>query len=136
MVLFHEDPNVLNAWYEDMNAFLHGHLVLRLHPNKKHINLVDKGVDFTGFIIKPGRTYLRQTSLSGCKQKIRAWEQGGSPVDAVSLEKLSQSVNSYLGMLRQVNGYNARKSLCQRVGSLFLQGDEEYTKIIAGSHSK
>lgn len=136
MVLFHEDPHVLNAWYEDMDDFLKSSLSLRLHPNKKHMNHVDKGVDFTGFIIKPGRTYLRQTSLSGCKRKIRAWEREGAPVDPESLQKLSQSLNSYLGMLRQVQGYNARKSLCQRVGSLFLQADEDYTKVLAGSHEK
>ena len=87
------------------------------------------GIDFTGFIIKPGRTYLRQTSLSGCKRKIRAWERKGSPVDQETLEKVSQSLNSYLGMLRQVNGYKARKALCCRVESLFLQADGHCTKV-------
>jgi RNA-directed DNA polymerase len=100
-----------------------------LHPNKKHLNLVEKGIDFTGFIIKPGRTYLRRTSLSKCHQKIRAWERKGSPVDNESLTDMAKSLNSYLGMLRQVNGFNARKSMCQRVESLFLQVDKEYTKI-------
>jgi hypothetical protein len=42
---------------------------------------------------------------------------------------MSQTLNSYLGMLRQVNGYKARKALCQRVESLFLQTDGDYTKI-------
>ena len=52
----------------------------------------------------------------------------GSPVDPETLITLSQSLNSYLGMLRQVNGYNARKALCQRVESLFLQADDDCTK--------
>jgi retron-type reverse transcriptase len=129
MVLFHENPETLNAWYMQMDDFLRAKLGLQLHPNKKHLNKVDAGIDFTGFIIKPGRAYLRQTSLSGCKRKIRAWERNGSPVDPPALEKLSQSLNSYLGMLRQVNGYNARKSLCQRVENLFLHADEGCTKI-------
>jgi retron-type reverse transcriptase len=101
MVLFHEDPEVLNGWYEEMDNFLHSRLTLRLHPNKKHLNRADTGIDFTGFIIKPGRIYLRQSSLSGCKQKIRAWERNNSPIDPVSLEKLSQSLNSYIGMLHR-----------------------------------
>ena len=129
MVLFHEDPDILNMWYRQMDDFLRSRLGLHLHPNKKHLNYADAGIDFTGFIIKPGRTYLRQTTVSGCKQKIRAWEHNGSPVDAASLEKVSHSLNSYLGMLRQVNGYKARKSLCQRVESLFLQADGACTKV-------
>ena len=72
MILFHEDPGILNSWYVQMDNFLKARLGLRLHPNKKHLNRADSGIDFTGFIIKPGRTYLRQTSLSGCKSKIRA----------------------------------------------------------------
>ena len=43
-------------------------------------------------VIKPGRTCLRQTSLSGCKRKIRSWECQGSPVAPKSLEKVSQSL--------------------------------------------
>lgn len=133
MVLLHEDPHVLNGWYEKMDEFLQANLAVHLHPNKKQLNLIDKGIDFTGFIIKPGRTYLRQTSLSKCRQKIRAWERKGSPVDTESLQDLSNSLNSYLGMLRQVNGYRERKAVCQRVGSLFLQSDAEYTKIHPGA---
>jgi RNA-directed DNA polymerase len=112
-----------------MDNFLGSQLGLRLHPNKKHLNRADMGIDFTGFIIKPGRTYLRQTSLSGCKRRIKAWERKGSPVDPETLEKVSQSLNTYLGMLRQVNGYRARKALCGRVESLFLRADGECTKV-------
>jgi len=133
MVLFHEDPGVLNGWYMQMDDFLMSRLGLHLHPGKKHLNRADTGIDFTGFIIKPGRVYLRQTSLSGCKRKISAWERQGSPVDQETLERVSQSLNSYLGMLRQVNGYKARKALCCRVENLFLRADNECTKIMARS---
>jgi hypothetical protein len=134
MLLFHEDHDILNIWYGQMDEFLKSKLGLHLHPNKKHLNRADTGINFTGFIINPGRTYLRQTSLSGCQQKLRVWERNGSPVDSTSLEKVSKILNSYLGMLRQVNGYNARKALCQRVESLFLQADGECTKVRYGCH--
>ena len=133
MVLLHQDPDVLNQWYAQMDEFLKSKLAIHLHPNKKHLNLVETGIDFTGFIIKPGRVYLRQSSLAKCQQKIRAWERNGSPVDTETLKDISQSLNSYLGMLRQVNGYNARKSMCRRVESLFLQADGECTKIMPGA---
>ncbi len=131
MVLFHEDAGVLNDWYVQMDEFIKDKLALHLHPNKKHINLADKGIDFTGFIIKPGRTYLRRATLATCKQTIRQWELQGSPVDTESLDDLSHSMNSYLGMLRQVDGFKARKSLCKRIESLFLTADEDCTKVIS-----
>ena len=134
MVMFHEDAEVLNEWYERIDDFLATRLALRLHPNKKHLNGANMGIDFTGFIIKPGRTYLRQTSLSNCKRKIRAWEQNGSSLDIPTLETLSQSLNSYLGMLRQVDGFKARKSICKRVESLFLTADKECTKTKVGAN--
>lgn len=136
MVLFHEDPGILNGWYMEIDGFLQEQLALRLHPGKKHLNRVDKGIDFTGFIIKPGRTYLRQTSLSRCKRKVAAWERSGAPIDPASLDRLSSSVNSYLGMLRQVDGYRARKAICTRLESLFMQADMECTKIRPNLHSK
>lgn len=136
MVLFHEDADVLNGWYEEIEAFLHEQLAMRLHPHKKWLNRADKGVDFVGFIIKPGRTYLRQTSLVRCKQKIRTWGLDGGMVDAHTLDCLSASVNSYLGMLRQVDGYKARKSICHRVKNLFIHADKDYTKILPAKQEK
>ena len=133
VVLVHEDPDVLNGWYAMMDEFIKSKLAIRFHPNKKQLNLVEKGINFTGFIIKPGRVYLRQSSLSKCQQKIGAWERKGSPVDTETLKDMSQSLNSYLGMLRQVNGYNARKAICGRVESLFLQVDGGCTKIKPGA---
>ncbi|MFH1158878.1 MAG: RNA-directed DNA polymerase [Pseudomonadota bacterium] len=130
VVLFHEDPDVLNIWYRQMDDFLQSKLGLHLHPDKKHLNRADAGIDFTGFIIKPGRTYLRRTSLANCKRKIRAWERNGSPVDPAALEKVSHSLNSYLGMFRQVNGFRVRRALCRRVNSLFIHPDPNFTKLI------
>lgn len=131
MILFHEDAGVLNSWCEQINGFLHERLALRLHPNKKHLNHIDTGFDFTGFIIKPGRTYLRQTSVARCKSRIRRWEKAGRPLDRTTLKKLTASVNSYLGMLRQVDGYKARRSICRKVENLFVVSDADCTKVLS-----
>jgi hypothetical protein len=130
MIFLHDDPVVLNTWALQIDRFLKEKLSLHLHPNKTHINLVQNGFDFIGFVVKPGRIYLRQSSLSRCRQKIRAWERAGSPVDAPDLQALADTVTSYLAMLRQVDGYKARRSLCYRIGSLFIHADGDYTKMI------
>jgi len=130
MVLLHHDPHVLNDWYGKIDEFLCERLCLRLHPGKKVLNRVDTGIDFTGFIIKPGRTYLRRSSLARCRRKIAGWEGSDNPHDSEALSRLSHSMNSYLGQLRQVDGYRARRGLCQRVESLFMRPDAEFTKVL------
>lgn len=130
MILFHEDAGVLNDWRRQIEEFLESRLCLALHPDKVWLNRADAGINFAGFIIKPGRTYLRRCSIARCKQKVRAWERKGAPVDAESLRKVSQSLNIYIGMLRNVDGYRARHSLCSNVESLFLRADENCTKIL------
>lgn len=136
MVLLHEDAAVLNRWREQIDMFLQDRLGLHLHPNKIWLNRADQGIDFVGFIIKPGRAYLRQSSLDRCRQKIRAWEHKGAPVDEASLADLSNSVTSYLGMLRHVNGYKARRSLCRGTENLFIHADEDFTRLLPTVHNK
>jgi len=130
MVLLHEDPAQLNEWRLAIDDFLYKRLELRLHPNKTHLNRAHTGIDFIGFIIKPWRVYLRQTSLSRCKQKIHRWHKNGAHVDDhETLDNLANSVNSYLGMLRQVDGYRARRAICEKINNLFIHSDADYTKI-------
>jgi hypothetical protein len=45
--------------------------------------------------------------------------------------RISGSINSYIGQLRQVDGFSARKSLCQRVESLFLRAYDDFTKMVS-----
>jgi len=133
MILFHEDSAVLRGWCDQIDGFIQERLALRLHPKKIWLNRADTGINFVGFIIKPGRTYLRKTSLSRCKQKIRAWQRDGAPWDEKTLRDLCNGVTSYLGMLRQIDGYRARKSICNSMESLFVYADEEYTNILPAS---
>ncbi|MGE4350593.1 MAG: hypothetical protein AB7E52_00195, partial [Bdellovibrionales bacterium] len=99
-------------------------------PHKKKLHPAAQGIDFVGFVIKPNRTYLRNMSVARCKQKIAAWEHKGCPLETQGLVKLGESVTSYLGMLRRVNGYRARKSLCGHFNNLFIYPDAGFTKLI------
>lgn len=130
ILMLDESPDVLNERYAKMEGFLLDSLGLRLHPNKKKLHPVAQGIDFVDFIIKPGRTYLRNTSLARCKQKIRAWKRAGSPDEPQRLKTLGQGITSYLGMLRQVNGFHARQKLCRNFCNLFIYADAECTKLV------
>jgi hypothetical protein len=129
MVLLHQDAGVLNDWRVRIDGFLREHLALRLHPDKTWLNRADAGIDFVGFIIKPGRVYLRRGTVANAHARVRRWERRGAPLNRDTLETLAASLTSTLGMLRAVDGYAARKKLCARVGGLFLRTDEACTKV-------
>ena len=131
IVILHEDHRYLNICYKEMESFLSGRFGLHLHPNKKKLHPAHQGIDFVGFIIKPGRIYLRHSSLQRCRQIINDWERRGAPTDdRARLVKLGHSITSYFGMLQQVDGFHARQSLCAHFQSLFIRSDPEYRKII------
>ncbi len=130
IILLGEDAGALNDQYGKIERFLLDQLGLQLHPKKKRLYPAHQGIEFIGFVIKPGRTYLRNASLSRCRQKVRAWEHKGAPVDEPTLTKIGESMTSYLSMLRNVDGYRARKTLCQHFNNLFIYPDPDFTKLI------
>lgn len=105
------------------------HRALRLHPHKIVLNRIAHGINFVGYIIKPGRTYLRRSTLAACHRKIDAWEAAGRPIDKAALTFIAQSANSTLGMLRHVDGYGQRRAICARFDSLFAHPDPGLTRI-------
>ena len=129
MVLMHHDSGQLNQWRREIDRYLQHNLGLYLHPNKIWLNKTEAGFDFVGFVIKPGRAYMRRSSLERCRQKIRSWEREGRPLNIDRTGPLCRSITCYLGMLRHVQGYNARRSLCGRVESLFIRSGSEFTKL-------
>ncbi len=46
-----------------------------------------------------------------------------------SIDTFVKSINSYIGLLRNINGYNLRKKICLSCVNLFIGCDKEYTKI-------
>ncbi|MGE0109788.1 MAG: reverse transcriptase/maturase family protein [Bdellovibrionales bacterium] len=130
IILFDESRDALEEKYARMESFLSWRLNLHLHPNKKKLHAAADGIDFVGFIIKPGRTYLRNMTLAHCKKKIKRWQYVGAPIDYFSLTKLACSVTTYLGMLRSVDGYRARKKIAGKFDNLFIYPDDDFTKII------
>lgn len=131
MVLLHQDADVLNHWCKEIDAFLLDHLRLRLHPSKIWLNRADAGIDFVGFVIKPGRVYLRRSTVAAAHARLSRWERQGSDLDERVLSRIACSLTSTLGMLRAVDGYTARRKLSARANGLFLRADEACTKIWA-----
>jgi hypothetical protein len=80
-------------------------LGLQLNEKKFYLQHYTKGVKFTGTVVKPGRTYCANRTVGGFKKAIHRLNRS---YDMESITHAVQSINSYLGFLRQHNEYGIR----------------------------
>ena len=131
MIFFHENPKYLNYIYDEVKKFLRDKLELNLHPKKKNINLIEKGFDFIGYVIKPNRIHLRKAIVNKSFYKVYKWNQLPDKFSETKLIEIRDLMNGFLGLSVKVDNYKYRKKLCNQViGSLFLSTDCKYSKII------
>ena len=84
-------------------------LNMKLNPCKTKHNKLEYGVNFCGYLLKPFLIYIRNST----KQRVK-------------FATKSQSINSYCGMMRNINCYNLRKSIAKRNNLIMYQ----YEKLI------
>ncbi len=130
VVLMHKDPKFLNYAYTKINEFLINNLAMSLNHKKKNMNLVSRGFDFVGHMIKPNRIHLRTNTIKKSFRAVKHWEKNPDRFSPKELEIFRNKINSYLGMYKHVNGYNLRKKICRKSTTLFTHPDEEYSKMI------
>ena len=128
-VIMHKDPKYLSELHKDLTIFLRDRLKLTLHSNKKLINKVEKGIDFVGYVVKPYRIVLRQKTIKRAFKAIRENEKNPNRYSYEELEHYVATINSYLGFLRNSNGYNLRREICAKSTNLFISCDKNFTKL-------
>lgn len=129
-IIMHENPKYLSDIHKELTFFLKERLALDLHRHKKLINKLDKGADFVGFTVKPHRIILRQRTIKRIFKIIREQKNNDKWFYEKELKRFVCTINSYLGMLRQTNGYNLRREICENSINLFIRCDDEFTKLI------
>lgn len=122
----HEDKNVLLAAVPKVRAKL-AEYGLALNENKFYLQHYSKGVEFTGMIVKPGRTYICNRVLTNFIAAIRRLN---AAKDLRQVQHCIASVNSYPGLLRQCNEYARRVQLLAMIGPqawqyLYIKGHYE-----------
>lgn len=128
-IILDKDPQKLNEIHKDLTLFLKERLALDLHQNKKSVNKIERGIDFVGFVAKPYRTILRQKTLKRIFKMIREQKKNPFWYTPEELQKFTASINSYLGILRNTNGYRLRQMICLECINLFVSCDEKFTKL-------
>jgi hypothetical protein len=129
IIILDKDPKRLNGIFEAINEFLRVNLNLNLHLNKKEISLIEKGINFVGFIIKPYRKYIRNSTVTRVKKIIKSMSRQ-SECSNFKLKKYRDSLNSYFGIFRHVNSYNLRKKLSKMIGSNNLVPANDFRKFL------
>lgn len=105
-ILLHESPKQLNAWHEQIEAFLGEQLHARLNPSKTILQPIARGVDFVGQVVKPWRRTTRRRTVEHAARRIAT----------APAEHLRETANSYFGLLTQAShSHTDRKRLAKTV---------------------
>jgi len=100
MVLCHPSAQWLNAAKADIEAYLPEQLHLHLNPRKTILQLVDRGVDFVGHVIKPWHRTTRRRTVDAAIQRLQA----------APAADIHQVANSYFGLLTQASHSHAARA--------------------------
>ena len=126
----HKDKQVLLSAVPKIRAKL-AELGLSLNPKKFYFQHYTKGVEFTGAIVKPYRTYCCNRVLTNFIAAVRRLNRARN-IDEVNHAVCS--INSYLGLLRQYNEYGKRREIfgmiAQRIYKwIYIKGHYEVVAI-------
>lgn len=84
-ILLSESAEELAAWRGQITDFLRRNLQLDVHPQKQRIAPVSDGMDFLGYIVRPGYMLARRRVVNNFKRELKR-------VEAASLSPLRKSV--------------------------------------------
>lgn len=104
-VIFSDRKNQLEKQIEQIREFLRNKLELELHPDKVFIKTLVSGVDFLGWINFSDHKVLRTATKRRMFRRIAEFP-------------MSETLNSYLGLLEHGNARKLQKEVCERANNL------------------
>ena len=107
----HQDKQVLLSAVPKIRAKL-AELGLSLNRKKFYFQHYTKGVEFTGAVVKPYRTYCCNRVLTNFIAAVRRLNRARNIDDVTNAVC---SINSYLGLLRQYNEYGKRCKILKMI---------------------
>ena len=126
-------------WKNDIKRlenYYKNELHLTLHPNKRYLQHYSHGVEVIGYKLKYNRILLGDRCYNNmmiCLYEYLKLSKENFYKALKMKNKIQSSLNSYLGRLRQCNGYNTRKKICEIIKNSPLikifDVDDEYTKL-------
>ena len=132
-VILHPSAEKLNFFHQEIGKHIEKNLDLRLHPAKKEVNFIKNGIDFVGYNIKVGRIVLRTNVKRRAFRRIVAWRGLPNKFSATILTDFRSSINSYMGMMRNINMFAERFNIGQMISNLFLRTNYNFEKFVLAS---
>ncbi|GAY30676.1 RNA-directed DNA polymerase [Prevotella sp. MGM2] len=113
-------------------------LGLKLSPKKFYMQHYTKGLDFTGAVVKPGRIYPLNRTVTNFRHSIHRLNQCKTKSQII---RALSSVNSYLGLLRHYDTYAIRYNGLMEIDIrlfkwLYIQGSMEIVKLKKRYHPR
>jgi hypothetical protein len=130
-VLIADSPAALLAWQGEIAAWLDMHWGLRLRPGARP-RPAGNGVDWLGFILRPGYRLVRRRIVRRVWSALAAFEQRWQPAASAwrlppaALAKLQAGLASWLGHFRHAAAGRLWQRLCSRFAwlrALFIDVD-------------
>lgn len=96
-ILLSRDQGELLQWKDQIAAFLQEKLLLQLHPKRQKLQPISNGIDFLGYIIRPGYILVRNRVVNNLKTKLRNFKGG--------VEARRDMIASYRGHFLHANAH-------------------------------
>lgn len=107
IVVLAESSEELSGVPDKMDSLLRSRLALRLHPNKTSINLIERGFDALGYVVRPYSRYLRRATVRNGFNKIVGLCRARAPINDVR-----QVAHSYFGIFSHADSWKEQGRLC------------------------
>ncbi|MBI4836912.1 MAG: hypothetical protein HY813_00705 [Candidatus Portnoybacteria bacterium] len=107
-IILGDHKEYLKTFVKPIGDFLEKQLKLFLHPDKIIIRKYHQGIDFLGYVVFPYYRVLRTKTRRRMLRKIEK-KYHDLQSSAISKKSFSQSLQSYIGVLKHCRGYKIKK---------------------------
>ncbi|MBU2573763.1 MAG: RNA-directed DNA polymerase [Elusimicrobia bacterium] len=118
-LLLSTDREQLVLWREKITEFIRERLNLEIHPQKRRIAPVSDGMDFAGYIVRPGYILARRRVVRNFRNKLREIERVAVKGDILEFQpelvkKACAVTNSYLAHFNHADTYRLKTALAEK----------------------
>jgi hypothetical protein len=116
--LVHKNKKYLEDLIPQIEIFLTQNLKLNLHPKKITLSKLTCGIDFLGYVVLPYHQVLRTKTKNRMFKKLEV-KLNKYQLGQIDRNKLRQTVNSYLGVLKHCRSQKIKQRAIKFTGSSY-----------------
>lgn len=126
-IILHPSKKFLHQILEKIEKWLNSNLYMELHPKKRTIFSIDKGIDFLGFVVFERHCFLRKSNKEKFRKNLKIMKKLYLE-DKIDKEKIQASITSWLAHCQNANTDRLRRRIFEE--SLKAKNQEEISDFI------